>query len=105
MYVNFDQGWVEKAHPGAALTGYLFDGDPTPTDAPEGFSVLCNTELVDDQRRIRFENTFRLFWTGEDGKAHKDWFGKTSVYFDDYLNVSEEPRYSVVAPLVISMTR
>ena len=109
-YVNFDSTWVNKAMPKVpgdstlkSLTGYRIDGESGFTETPNGFSVPCTVERVEDQVRIRFDNTFWVRWNGGHGDTdyHNEWFGKTSVYFDDYLNLSEEP----LCPFIVDLMK
>lgn len=112
-YVNFDSEWVLRSHPAAQiqaspeakLIGYRFDDAIDYTEKPDGFSVPCIVEEVGGQKRIRFENTFRVRFNGgfnaED--THDEWFGKQSCYFADYLSVSDSPLYPVVEPNIPEM--
>ena len=102
MYVNFDNDWLKKqgrTEP-ATILGYKFDGDSAFTKNTEGFSVPCTTEDLDGDLRIFFKHTFRVRWTptGDKADAETDWFGKTSVYFPEHVNLSNSPKYKIVAP-------
>lgn len=106
MYANFDPTWAAKQHKAKGLLGYKFDGEEQFTENTTGFSVPVNTKMGGDDTRITFDITmwikYALAEAKEDGtESATAWIGKTSCYFTDYINLSEQPLYPVVAPAII----
>lgn len=102
MFANFSIEQLKKMHPAndnVTLVGYRFDDEPEITIKPEGFSVPVTVEAAQGADRVHFENTLWVHWqTGLEDR--KDWFGKQSCYFADYLSVTDKALYDVIEPMI-----